>query len=114
MSWRGVIDCLVEHRLERNESGPMRFRNALGGCAVGIELGKPFVVYRAATQHKGFANDQVHFGQRFAGSLEQSVIIAFVDFYRAFVFSIELVTPMRMLNNVGLRSRQSACQRSAS
>ncbi len=116
---RGEFDGVIKHGLKGDEGGVEGLGHALGGGAITVEFGKPLVTDGAAPEDEWLANDEFQFGQRLVGAFEQRAIILFVNLHRALhLLPVSVCqmsfTPMRMLRTFGLRSRQSASQRSAS
>jgi len=62
MFGRRIVHRDLEHRLKRNERGVVLIRDTPGRRAIMVELGKPFVVHRAATQTKGSQSTNFTFG----------------------------------------------------
>ena len=88
MVWRSVLDGFVEHRLKGHEHGLMDLGHFFCRCPVLVELGKPFVVDRSAFEDKGFANDQLGFGQGAFRSYKKGVEIVLVGLDRSVVPAI--------------------------
>jgi hypothetical protein len=84
---RGVIDCGIEHCLERDKGGLISFGHAASGSPISIKFGKPLFVDGAATQDKRFTNDEFNVGERFASSINQGTIVALINFRGAVIFS---------------------------